>query len=110
VVVNLWDRIRQIRFAVDPARAVPTATEDLRGAMFLIDGAADADQLYLGIENASGDPEMVKVSLIVGATSPYTVSNRTPDRTYDCNATTVDELADVLGSLIVDLQSRGLIT
>lgn len=39
----------------------------------------------------------------------YTTSNVTTDRTYDANSTTVDELADVLGTLIADLQSLGLI-
>jgi hypothetical protein len=39
----------------------------------------------------------------------YTPTNVTPDRSYDANATTIDELADVLGSLIADLQATGLI-
>jgi len=39
----------------------------------------------------------------------YTPSNVTTDRAYDANSTTVDELADVLGTLIADLQSIGLI-
>jgi len=39
----------------------------------------------------------------------YTPTNVTPDRAYDANATSVDELADVLGTLIADLQLLGLI-
>lgn len=39
----------------------------------------------------------------------YTPTNVVADRSYDANATTVDELADVLGTLIADLQSLGLI-
>jgi len=39
----------------------------------------------------------------------YTPSNVTPDRSYNANATTLDEVADVLGTLIADLQSIGLI-
>jgi hypothetical protein len=39
----------------------------------------------------------------------YTPSNVTTDRSYDANATTVDELADVLGTLIADLQATGLL-
>jgi len=38
----------------------------------------------------------------------YTVTNLTPDRTYDANATTVAELADVLGTLLSDLKTQGL--
>ena len=39
----------------------------------------------------------------------YTPTNVTTDRSYDANATTIDELADVLGTLIADLQSLGLV-
>lgn len=39
----------------------------------------------------------------------YTPTNVTTDRSFDANATSMDELADVLGSLIVDLQTLGLV-
>jgi len=39
----------------------------------------------------------------------YTPTNVSADRSYDANATTIDELSDVLGTLIADLQSIGLI-
>lgn len=39
----------------------------------------------------------------------YTETNVTVDRSYDANATTVDELADVLGTLIADLRATGII-
>jgi hypothetical protein len=32
------------------------------------------------------------------------------DRAYDANATTTDELADVLGTLLSDLRAMGLIS
>lgn len=41
--------------------------------------------------------------------SAYTPTNVTTDRSYDANATTLDEVADVLGTLIADLQSYGLL-
>lgn len=41
--------------------------------------------------------------------SAYTPSNVSADRSYDANSTSVDELADVLGTLIADLQLTGLI-
>jgi len=40
--------------------------------------------------------------------APYTVSNGTTDRTYDADATTVAELADIVYTLLSDLQSKGL--
>lgn len=39
----------------------------------------------------------------------YVPANVNPDRAYDADATTIDELADVLGTLIADLQSYGLL-
>lgn len=39
----------------------------------------------------------------------YTITNVTPTRTYDADSTTLDEIADVLGTLIADLQLTGLI-
>lgn len=39
----------------------------------------------------------------------YTVTNVTTDRAYNANSTSIDELADVLGSLIADLQAYGLL-
>lgn len=46
-----------------------------------------------------------------GSTSPdaYAVSNLTTDRTFDADDTSLDELADVLGSLITSLQGAGII-
>ena len=38
----------------------------------------------------------------------YTPTNVTTDRTYDANSTTVAELADVVGTIIADLQANGL--
>jgi hypothetical protein len=39
----------------------------------------------------------------------YTPTNVTPDRAYDANSTSLDEIADVLGTLIADLQAAGII-
>jgi hypothetical protein len=41
--------------------------------------------------------------------SAYTLTNVTPDRGYDADATTTDELADVLGTVIADLKLQGLL-
>lgn len=45
----------------------------------------------------------------VARASAYTPTNVTTDRSYDANATTLDELADVVGTLIADLQAYGLL-
>jgi hypothetical protein len=42
------------------------------------------------------------------AAPTYTVTNDLTDRTYDANSTTLAELADVVGTIIADLQANGL--
>ena len=39
----------------------------------------------------------------------YTVTNHNSDKVYDADATSVDELADVLGSVVLDLINQGLL-
>lgn len=41
--------------------------------------------------------------------SAYTVTNSSTDRAFDADATSIDELADVLGTLITDLKTLGLL-
>lgn len=43
------------------------------------------------------------------ASSAYTPTNVTTDRSYDANATTLDEIADVVGTMIADLQAKGIL-
>jgi len=40
----------------------------------------------------------------------YNIKNVTTDRAYDANATTLDEVADTLGTLIADLRAIGLVS
>ena len=50
------------------------------------------------------------INLLLTTTTAWgTITNVTPDRAYDANATTTDELADVLGTLISDLRTKGVI-
>jgi hypothetical protein len=46
----------------------------------------------------------------VAQTGYTTFINLTTDRTCDANATTVEELADILGTLIEDLKTKGIIS
>jgi hypothetical protein len=44
-----------------------------------------------------------------GWSQTYTTSNVSADRSYDANSTSTEELADIVGTLIVDLKSAGAI-
>lgn len=54
----------------------------------------------------------LQIKYLESTASPdvYTVSNLTLDRTYDADSTTLDEVADVLGTLITDLKNKGVIS
>jgi len=60
-----------------------------------------------GGAGAAGNWEIVARGFEKGPA--YTPTNVTTDRSYDANATTIDEIADVLGTLIADLQTTGII-
>jgi len=47
--------------------------------------------------------------LLAGSGQTYTMTNVTPDRALDANATSLDEVSDVLGTLIADLKIAGVI-
>jgi hypothetical protein len=73
--------------------------QSLFGGDVEIDGALNHDGSTVGFYGATP----------VAQSAAYTPTNVTPDRAYDANSTTLDELADVLGTLIADLQAVGLI-
>ena len=50
------------------------------------------------------------INQIIADTAAYTITNALTDRSYDANATTVDELADVLATLIADLKTKGVLS
>lgn len=51
-----------------------------------------------------------KIVLTTTDTAPdYTITNASTDRALDCDSCTLDELADVVGSLITDLQATNII-
>jgi len=45
----------------------------------------------------------------VAQTAAYSITNVTPDRAYDANTVAIAELADVVGTLIADLKSYGVL-
>jgi hypothetical protein len=90
-------------------------------------GSGDAIRKHLGIRNWMRHYSSLGVAGLTGTlkagatvtegiitalgtlTSSYSVTNVSTDRSYDANATTVDEIADVLGTLIADLQAKSIL-
>ena len=83
------------------------ATED---GFFRFEAAAGGGLqtvFQIGFNSAGAFQWGVRNSLAVQKT--YSVTNVIADRTYDANATTLNELADVLGTLIADLRTHGVV-
>jgi hypothetical protein len=53
--------------------------------------------------------QVPNVSSTLNQATAYTLTNVTEDRGYDANATSINELADALGTLISDLRDRGIV-
>lgn len=82
----------------------PDASLHVAGAVHFT-GAAELD----GALNHDGTTVGFYGVTPVTRPATFTVTNHTADKTYDANASTVDELADVLGSLLIDLNACGII-
>ena len=81
------------------------------------EGSTNNNALRVGSGLTSLDDLETRAGSLLGffGTTPaaqppaYTPTNVVTDRAYDANATSVAELADVLGTLIADLQSLGIV-
>ena len=80
------------------------AEGDTEGSLLFVDASDDA--VYFG-GSATGKVGLHKSTGAVARSTGWAVSNVTPDKVFDANSTSIDELADVLGTLITFLLSRG---
>ncbi len=71
-----------------------------------------AQNPFLGHIIGIAGTNLVLIQMASSVTLPavYTVTNHTADRTLDADSTTDGELADVIGTLILDLTAAGIIT
>jgi len=63
----------------------------------------------LGTQVSYVPPIVTPTVAAPGGVAAYTVSNVTTDRAYDADATSTAELADILGTLLADLKTRGIV-
>lgn len=110
---NLQTLGAQIRATVNGTPVTNRMPTDM--AFFTAAGAAD-DDIAVGMTltkaknlNVVGGVGFYGTSAPAQATGYTTFANLTADRTLDADATTVGEVADVLGTLIVDLKATGLL-
>lgn len=74
------------------------------------DGATHNFRSFAGVQMASITAAGITAAkFIMASQQTYTPTNVTTDRAFDANSTSIDEIADCLGTLIADLQTAGLI-
>jgi hypothetical protein len=71
---------------------------DFNATREVLRGEADGTNPKIGFLGANA----------VARSAAYTPTNVTTDRSFDANSTTLDEIADVLGTVIADMQAFGL--
>ena len=90
---------------------------DTGGSGILEAGTADYNQFFFNDLRTIANTNYVvlvgansKKGMNLGdAPSAYTVTNLTTDRAFDADTVTVGELADIVGTLLADLRTRGLV-
>lgn len=90
-------------------RIETTGTIYLSGQDVSINGTTFGELLTLIGEGGNNSEAVIRLNEIQDRSDVYTVTNVTTDRVLDANSYTPEEAADVLGTLIQDLQDRGII-
>ncbi len=73
-------------------------------------GVTYSDTLWFGEGDGSSTASYQRIPIgLTSNTGWGSITNVTPDKAYNANATTVDELADVLGTLIAQLIAQGIL-
>lgn len=96
---------------ISPNRHEPISMEDGVPTLRFIEAIEDiVDEVNtLPETNDNVAVNAAAIAAITAAVEAYTVTNVTVDRDYDADSTTTAELADVLGTLIADLQEAGIV-
>ena len=116
---NFEDKVRQLSvtksYAPKIVKRKPSSSEGKEGDIAL-GLTAKGVKLYAKLGNRwysfSSDEqalESVKDNINASIASQYSISNLTTDRTYNANSTTLAEIADILGTLIKDLDKLGFL-
>ena len=70
----------------------------------------NGNSTILQIDPTASDKVSITSTLTVGTAQTYTPTNVTPDRSFDADTVVITELADVVGTIIADLQTIGLMS
>jgi hypothetical protein len=107
--VTQWTLTSDFGLGINNGLDIKVTSDSGSTTKFLVEGATGDTQIVGALNH---DGTTVGFFGVAPATRPttYSVTNLVTDRSYDANATTTAELADVLGTLIADLRTMGLVT
>lgn len=97
-----WDGVNTLYMR--RAATSPTTIPTDQAAMYVADITAGNSAFHFKTENE----QLIKL-YTVNSGSAYSITNGTTDRSFNANSTSLDELADVVSTLITDLKLTGLI-
>lgn len=82
-----------------------------KGDLIAWNATPQPERLPVGADNAHLVADSAQATGLkwLAATGTYTPTNVTPDRSFDADTVLIEELADVVGTLIADLQAQGII-
>jgi hypothetical protein len=96
-VKDVYDDFRQS--LPSEVSSLPTASKENRGRILIVPNGSSIDEFFICRKNGSS----YEWKRILTQLDNYTPSNVTEDRTYDADSTTTAELADIVGTIIEDL-------
>lgn len=102
--VMLTSIVRLVNNGANVVTLVASSSDDVIDVTSIPSGAA-----YWFQSDGAGHWYRIATNSTFGPVQTYSVSNVTTDRAYDANSTTIDEIADVLGTLLADLRAKGIV-
>lgn len=103
-VTMLTSIVRLVNNGVNAVTLVPSSSDDTIDTVSI-----PSDAAYWFQSDGASKWYRIATNASFGATQTYNITNVTTDRAYDANATTLDEIADTLGTLIEDLRAKGIV-
>lgn len=98
-----------IGFQLAPPTYTSSGRIDTNVGLLILNQGHSGQTFSTGIYIDAQSGSTTNYSIFINGAAAYTPTNVTTDRSYDADSTTLDEIADVLGTLIADLQTIGLI-
>lgn len=112
VIRFMLDLYNRVGGPSDSVQAAQLASNEAQAGVTSLQASTaslEASQTSLTAQIASNDDDIADLQAKFDGAPAYSETNVTTDRAYDADSTTVEELADVLGTVIADLRAKGVL-